>query len=101
MIPVLLGVIIIVFSIMYMTPGDPARMILGAAAPATAVEELREDLGLNGSYLTQLFRYVKNLVLNFDFGTSYTSKKPVLDEILQRFPTTLRLAAPKDLIEIV
>ena len=56
MIPVLLGVIIVIFSIMFMTPGDPARMILGEAAPASAVEELRETLGLNDSYFTQLIR---------------------------------------------
>lgn len=101
MIPVLLGVIIIVFSIMYITPGDPARMILGEAAPASAVADLRESLGLNGSYFSQLFRYVKNVVFKFDLGRSYASKKPVLDEIVQRFPTTLLLATLSVTISVV
>lgn len=101
MIPVLLGVIIIVFSIMYITPGDPARMILGEAAPASAVEELRESLGLNGSYFSQLFTYVKKLVFEFDLGYSYASKKPVINEILERFPTTLLLATLSVTISVV
>ena len=101
MIPVLLGVIIIVFSIMYITPGDPARMILGETAPASAVEELRESLGLNGSYFAQLFTYVKKLVFEFDLGYSYASKKPVIDEILERFPTTLLLATLSVTISVV
>lgn len=101
MIPVLLGVIIVVFSIMYMTPGDPARMILGEAAPASAVEELRETLGLNDSYLSQLLRYVKNVVFEFDLGDSYASKKPVIDEILERFPTTILLATLSVAISVV
>ena len=73
MIPVLLGVIVVVFSIMYMTPGDPARMILGETAPASAVEELRETLGLNESYFSQLIHYVKDVVFEFDLGNSYAS----------------------------
>ncbi|HWQ30234.1 MAG TPA: ABC transporter permease [Negativicutes bacterium] len=101
MIPVLLGVIVVVFSIMYMTPGDPARMILGEAAPASAVQELRETLGLNDSYLTQLVHYVKNVVFEFDLGNSYSSKKPVIDEILERFPTTILLATLSVVISVV
>ena len=62
MIPVLLGVMIVVFTIMHITPGDPARMILGEGASAEAVEELREELGLNDPYLVQLARYIKQVV---------------------------------------
>lgn len=101
MIPVLLGVIVVVFSIMYMTPGDPARMILGEAAPASAVEELRETLGLNDPYVSQLLRYVKNVVFEFDLGDSYASKKPVIDEILERFPTTILLATLSVAISVI
>ena len=101
MVPVLLGVIIVIFTIMYMTPGDPARMILGEAAPASAVESLRDELGLNDSYFIQLVRYVKNVVLEFDFGRSYSSGKPVIDEILDRFPTTILLATLSVTISVV
>ena len=89
MIPVLLGVMIVVFTIMYITPGDPARMILGEGASAEAVAELREDLGLNDPYLVRMFRYIKEVVFEFDLGDSYVSKKPVVEELLSRFPTTL------------
>lgn len=92
MIPVLLGVIVVVFSIMYITPGDPARMILGEGASPEAVQEVQEELGLNDSYFVQLVRYIKNVVFRFDLGKSYISKKPVISELLERFPTTIKLA---------
>ena len=79
MIPVLLGVMIVVFTIMHITPGDPARMILGEGASAEAVEELREELGLNDPYLVQLARYIKQVVFDLDLGDSYSSKNPVMD----------------------
>lgn len=92
MLPVILGVIFIVFTIMYLTPGDPARLILGENATQEAVEALREDLGLNDSYFVQLVRYVKNVVFKFDLGKSYNTGKPVLNELVERFPITLKLA---------
>ncbi len=101
MIPVLLGVMVVVFTIMYLTPGDPARMILGEGAPQSAVEAVREELGLNDPYLVQLGRYIKNVVFHFDFGTSYVSKKPVAEEILLRFPATFKLAVYSVLISVI
>lgn len=101
MVPVLLGVIVIVFTIMYLTPGDPARMMLGAGAPASAVEELRETLGLNDSYFVQLLRYIKNVVFRFDLGQSYASNKPVINEILERFPKTILLATLSVAISVI
>ena len=101
MIPVLLGVMFVVFTIMHITPGDPARMILGEGASAEAVEELREELGLNDPFLVQLARYIKQVVFELDLGESYSSKKPVMDELLARFPTTLTLAVLSVLISVV
>lgn len=101
MIPVLLGVMVVVFTIMYITPGDPARMILGEGAPPEAVEELREELGLNDPYIIQLASYVKKVVFEFNLGSSYSSKKPVIDELLVRFPTTVTLAVLSVIITAV
>lgn len=91
MIPVLIGVIIIVFTIMHMTPGDPARMLLGEGASPEAVESLRKEMGLNDPYIVQLFNYIKG-VAQGDFGKSYSSGRPVIQELLERFPTTVKLA---------
>lgn len=100
MIPVLLGVIVIVFTIMYMTPGDPARMMLGEGASAQAVETLRHEMGLDKSYIVQLFNYIKGVAIG-DFGSSYSSGRPVLQELLERFPTTVKLAVLSVSISVI
>ena len=58
LIPVLLGVILLVFSLMYITPGDPVDSLLGDNATPEAREALREELGLNGGYFERFFNYV-------------------------------------------
>jgi peptide/nickel transport system permease protein len=100
LIPVILGVTFIVFSIMYMTPGDPAQMMLGESAPKEAVEALREEMGLNDPFLVQYFRFVGNAARG-NFGRSYISKREVFTEIISRFPATLQLASLGVLIAIV
>lgn len=91
LIPIVLGIAFLIFTIMYFTPGDPARQILGPEATAEAVEQLREEMGLNDSFFTRFFNYVKD-ALHLDFGTSYRTQKPVFDEILTRFPVSIKLA---------
>lgn len=90
LIPVLLGVTFIVFTIMSFTPGDPAQLILGENAPPEAIEELRAEMGLDDPFLVQYFRFVGN-ALRGDFGRSYRTKRPVFTEIFARFPNTLVL----------
>ena len=87
---VLLGVTFIVFMIMSLAPGDPARVILGYFATPEAVETLREEMGLNAPVLVQYGRYMMN-ALRGDLGVSYRTNLPVLTEILSRFPNTLYL----------
>ena len=58
MIPILFGVTIIVFTVMSFTPGDPARLMLGQAAPKEAVEQLREEMGLNDPFVVRYVRYI-------------------------------------------
>lgn len=93
MIPVLLGVSLLIFTMLYFTPGDPAKQLLGEQASAEEIEELREEMGLNDSYIVQYVTYMKNLIINHDLGLSYTTKQPVISELLNRFPATLLLAA--------
>ncbi|MGL4947361.1 MAG: ABC transporter permease, partial [Cetobacterium sp.] len=69
LIPVLLGVSFLVFTIMSLTPGDPAQLILGESAPREAIEQLRREMGLNDPFLIQYFRFVKNAIVG-NFGHS-------------------------------
>lgn len=93
MIPVLLGVLFIIFVIIEITPGDPAQIMLGESARQEDVLKLREELGLNEPFIARFFGYVKGIVTELDLGISYNTKRPVTEEILKRFPTTALLAA--------
>lgn len=91
LIPVVIGVSFMVFFIMSLAPGDTARMILGEDAPEEALEEFREEQGLNDPVLVQYGNYMIKLVRG-DLGESYKTGRPVRTEIFSRFPDTLRLA---------
>ncbi|MCC5909453.1 MAG: ABC transporter permease [Clostridiaceae bacterium] len=101
LIPVMLGVSFIVFTMMYLTPGDPARIMLGESAPGHEVERLREELGLNDPFLVQYGNFIKDLVVHQDLGRSYTNSRPVMGEIVSRFPTTLKLAGLGVLVAVI
>jgi peptide/nickel transport system permease protein len=92
LIPVVIGVALIIFTLLYITPGDPARMALGEDAPAEAVEQFRQNYGLDDPFLVQFSRYIYKGFLQGDFGRSYVTKNPVTTELMNRFPITLRLA---------
>ncbi len=91
MIPVILGVAILIFTLMYFTPGDPARTILGNEATQEEIMQLRDELGLNDSYPVQLGRFLYQTFIKFDFGTSYFSKKSVGAELAIRLPITMKI----------
>jgi peptide/nickel transport system permease protein len=90
-IPVMLGVSVIVFGIMHLTPGDPAILMLGEAAPEAEYEALRARLGLNEPLYVQYGIWLGRVV-QLDFGRSIRSGRPVLDEISARLPATIELA---------
>ena len=91
LIPIMLAVSFIVYGILYLTPSDPARLMLGASAPDSALEQLRNELGLNDPFLVQYANYMKG-VLHGDFGISYRSQQSVFLEIEARLPVTIKLA---------
>ncbi|MDR1966034.1 MAG: ABC transporter permease [Synergistaceae bacterium] len=91
--PVLVGVAFCVFTLLYITPGDPARMILGDMATEEAMNRFRQTEGLNDPFLVQFGNYVLKAVTKGDIGRSYVTKRPVMHEIMQAFPSTLKLAA--------
>ena len=91
LIPVALGVTMIIFIMLAITPGDPARNILGAEATEEQVAELREEMGLNDPLPVRYVRFVWD-ALHGDLGTSYSTKQPVTTAILERLPTTLLMS---------
>ena len=91
MIPVLIGISIIIFTIISLTPGNPARLILGERATQEAIDKLNDELGYNDPLPVKYVNYMIDLVQG-DMGTSYRTGGSVVSEIAERFPTTLLLA---------
>lgn len=89
---VMFGVIALVYAFQGISNGDAASIILGNNATEEAIEALRDELGLNDPIIVQFFRYCWELVTTGSLGMSYLTRQPVMDEILIRFPYTLRLA---------
>ncbi|MEA4920073.1 MAG: ABC transporter permease [Clostridiaceae bacterium] len=100
LIPVMLGVVLLVFSMMYFSPGNAEDYILGDMATAADKAAFREEHGLNDSFWIQYLNYVKNAVMG-NLGTSYTTKLPVITEILERFPTTFKLALFSTIVALI
>ncbi len=91
MIPILLGVSLIVFSLMHLTPGDPVQIMLGDFAQPAQVEQMRENLGLNDPIHIQYFNFIKNS-LQGNFGRSIHYDRPVIDLITARIGFTVNLS---------
>ncbi len=100
MIPVILIVAILIFTIMFFCPGDPATIILGAGAKDEEVEALRESMGLNDPFIVQLGRFMFQTFIKFDLGTSYMTGARIGQELLHRFPYTLKLSLAAMAIEV-
>lgn len=100
MIPVLIGVTFVVFFILALTPGDPAKMILGEQATQESIDALREEMGLDDPILVRYGRYMLG-VLKGDLGKSWKNQLPVAPQILERFPNTVILAFAAMIIAIL
>lgn len=91
-VPVVIGVSLIVFLILHLTPGDPAVVMLGPEATPEAIERLHRDLGLDRPLYTQYGLWLGR-VARADLGVSYTMRAPVVDLIMAKFKNTLLLVA--------
>ncbi len=100
LIPVLFLVLIIVFSLAHIIPGDPAVTLLGPGATEQQIAVLREQLNLDQTPLVQFTDYLVGLA-HGDLGTSLRSGQPVAREILDRLPATLELSIAATLVAIV
>ncbi len=101
MIPVLLGVTFIVFMLLHAVPGDPAVNVLGATSTEEQRYEWREERGLNAPVLVQYVRYIKQIVIDHDFGRSYSGNRRIGEEIANRFPVSFRLAIYALIINVI
>jgi len=95
----LLGVSVLVFVILRVLPGDPARMLLPDGAPESAVAELNRQLGLREPFIVQYGLFLKS-VARGDFGQSFQYRAPALRVVLERLPATIQLTLAAMLITI-
>lgn len=100
LIPVLIGVSLIVFTLMQLSPGDPAMIILGAQAAPEDIAILREEMGLNDPLVVQFFRFLLGM-FTLDFGTSYKDDMPVLTKLLEALPYTAQLTFSAILLALI
>lgn len=91
MIPIVLGVAILVFTMMTVCPGDPAQTILGATALESDLVNMRNQLGLNDPFLVRLATYMSNVFLHGNLGSSWVTKVDIASSIMERLPRTLTL----------
>ena len=91
-IPTLVGVLVVVFLLLYVAPGDPVQEMVGERADAETIARLRRELRLDDPVPVQFLHYAGG-VLSGDLGTSYITGRPILRDIAERFPKTLLLAA--------
>ena len=100
MIPTILGVTVISFSMIHFVPGDPAVLLAGSEATQEIIEKIRENYGLNKPLVTQYLEYMARLVRG-DFGISIWTRKPVSELLAQRYWVTMKLALMSIVIAFV
>ena len=100
LIPVILGIILLTFILMYIVPGDPVLSMVGERYDEETLERLREQFHLNDPLWKQFGHYLWGL-LHGDLGVSFISQKPVTDMILERFPATMLLAVGAMVVSIL
>ena len=90
LVPILIGLSILIFVWIRALPGTPAEALLGERADEESIAEIREQLGLDDPIYVQYWRYLQTLA-DGELGTSITSRRPVTDELKERFPATIEL----------
>jgi peptide/nickel transport system permease protein len=92
LIPILIGLSILLFLYLRALPGSPAVALLGERATPETIAAIEKQYGLDEPIYVQYWRYTKNVILEFDLGTSSTTRQTVTDELKRRFPATVELA---------
>lgn len=92
MIPIVLGVTVLVFTLMCFTPGNPAETILGATATQEDLDAKTEELGLNDPYIVRLGNYLMQVYVRHDLGSSWITKVDIMSSIAEKLPRTMILS---------
>src|SRR5438105_11552406 len=90
-IPTLFGVLVVVFLLLYVAPGDPVIEMVGERADSATIARLRRELRLDDPLPMQFAHYAGGVVRG-DLGESYITGRPITSDIAERFPKTLQLA---------
>lgn len=98
--PVLLGIVLVVFMVVRLIPGDPARIMLGVYASEERLAALRAELGLDQPIWMQFLTFVGD-VFRGELGTSLVYRRPVLDVVLERLPVTVGLIVYAVLLSLI
>ncbi len=99
-IPTLFGVLVVVFALLYIAPGDPVMEMVGERADSATIAQLRRQLHLDEPRPEQFAAYASG-VLRGDLGTSFITGRPIARDIAERFPKTLELACAAMLLAVV
>ncbi len=99
-VPVLLGILLVAFTVLYLIPGDPAQTVAGPRADEATLARIRADMGLDQPLHVRFFSYLAR-VCKGDFGDSVVTGKPVLESLAEKIPYTLKLALLAMAISIV
>jgi peptide/nickel transport system permease protein len=92
LVPILIGLSLLVFIWIRALPGSPAQALLGERATDQSIAQVRDQYGLDDPIYEQYWRYVDATFLEFNLGTSIASRRPITEEIRERFPATVELA---------
>ncbi len=101
LIPVVIAVAIVIFTLMYFVPGDPAEIILGGQVTQEQKDALYEQLGLDQPYIVQLGRYLYDTFIRLDLGSSWINSKSVSQELFARLPKTMIFALAAMVIQVL
>jgi peptide/nickel transport system permease protein len=101
LVPILLGLSILVFAWIRALPGGPAEALLGERLTPESRAQIEEQYGLDDPIYVQYWRYFKTTVVDRDLGTSINTRRPVSEELKQRFPATIELAVAAMLFAMV
>ena len=92
MIPIILGVSFIIFTILYFIPGDPGSMILGQSATEEDIKRYNDDIGYNDPFLVRYVNYIVNVFTKLDFGKSYRNGMPIRNQLEKKVPISIKLS---------